>query len=571
MFANLIALLVAIGFFNACRTGVVGSDVKDAPSVNRTQLPAGVYALQGLQSSLSYEDLKPLANDLKGASVIGLGEARHTSGGFHKANVRVIKHLIETQGFRAITLETNWGWSLPLTDYVASGTGNVLTAIDTIFPQFKSQEFMDLISWVRAFNRSHPNDTVTFFGFDMQQPDVDASRLVAFLRNTNTPALDPCIVQSANKPPGPTNQTEFNNCLDALKVIDKYLLDHQSDLVKRWSQKQFELAQVSVIGLRASAIGVFKGGEETLDARDSAMATIFSRLRHTLANDKKTIIWAHSGHVMKRVEKTTSPFVDKNMGSFLADHYGTKYKTIAMTAYTTQIAPWWRGEGLPLPSKPTSLEGMLQDLGQEVLYASGVNGIVAKGKTYEFSHFIGIPAEQFDGFIFMKTSEPMTPIPGITYPTAPISIPCQQGPKGGDVYTYTSWKCNGKDILATAQAAGIACLQQTIPAKDSIGKAISQFSSGCKVSQATTIGRPSATTIAITLGEISCGSGCSPNECEAEPAPTPAEVDNYAYDLSGNVLKLTGSVRANNIGNGGLYDLVGCLAGETEVIEATRP
>jgi erythromycin esterase len=86
------------------------------------------------------------------ASIVGLGGGIHTSGGYHKIDVRLIKHLITKTDFRAIAFESNRSTVEKLNEYVTTRSIDAQAAMSGIYGQFQSNEVFELIKWIRKFN-----------------------------------------------------------------------------------------------------------------------------------------------------------------------------------------------------------------------------------------------------------------------------------------------------------------------------------------------------------------------------------------------------------------------------------
>jgi len=573
--------LVILGVLNAsCRT--TGIPVSDSSSTSSSALPSGIFPLVGLDPNLPATDLTPIVNSVANAQVVGLGEENHTSGGFHQAKVRVIEQLIAQQDFRALAFESNWLQAIPANDFALSGRGTAVSAASGLFLVFQSKEVVDLFAWIRQFNLVHHDDQVRIFGFDVQGLSYDANNIKTFLAvaapsasSTLLNGIATCTNTNASQSFGPATSTDLNSCLSGISAIQGYFQANQPTLVAASSQQNFELASISLASLRAGTQSVFYyNNGNTLQgasARDTGMAAVFPMLRHTLAGDAKTLIWAHTGHVMKRNEQAQQPFVTKNMGSYLEDTYGVGYRAIATTAYNVQLAPWWTGEGTLSTPVPGSVEALLNVYNQPTLFMSADSALLNARTFYAVSHFNAIPADQFDGIIFMQTSPPMTPIPGIVYPPAPSTATCPAGALGSDTYSYASWTCNGKDVLSAAQSLQMPCIGFALNTNNSTGTFKLQFQDGCLMSIAIGSSLSASGTAKFTMGAINCSSGCNQNECAPAAASSQPEVDTYTYSMSANKLTLTDTIIASNLGDGGYYDKAGCQAGDVESIVAVKP
>lgn len=411
---NLQLVLIVLALLMSCLRSSVSHSKDDTQIPTTTdRLPVGVYPLSGLESSLPNNDLSPLAAVVSDASIVGLGECEHFSGGFHKARVRVIKDLIINHGFRSVAFESPWAGLLPATMFVKSGIGTSRSALQSITPPFRSPEVLELLDWLRQFNVDHPNDKAFFFGFDEQELGSDFAKLSSFLNNA-APA-DSAALLANIQICGGTSEEKLNQCKAGMTAIDFYLDAHKDALTRATSPVSFELAQVSSIAIRAAAEGQYFTAQNNRKAsdsvRDAAMAKMFSKLRHALANNAKTILWAHNGHLMKRVERTPMAFADKNMGSFLADEYGSQYKMIASIAYEIEVLPQPGMDALQA-ADPDSLEAVLRGFGRDYLFVDAKSTLFPPGQSLIFSYFYAVPAEQLDGFIFLQKSPAMTLIQG---------------------------------------------------------------------------------------------------------------------------------------------------------------
>ena len=152
----------------------------------------GLWRLHGVDPTLSStEDLAPLRRMIGKATVVGLGEAWHTSGGFYKMKHRIFRDLVQNMGFRAFGIESHWVSGEKTNQYVQTCEGSPEAALDLHIPVWQSAELVDLIQWMCEWNQAHPNDRVHYFGFDMQGsnlgPNVDGSGLIAFLGRIGIP------------------------------------------------------------------------------------------------------------------------------------------------------------------------------------------------------------------------------------------------------------------------------------------------------------------------------------------------------------------------------------------------
>src|SRR6187399_1486940 len=65
-------------------------------------LQAGVWRLDGTDPELPTADLEPLRALVGRATMVGLGESVHTSGGYYETKHRLFRYMVEKLGFRVL-------------------------------------------------------------------------------------------------------------------------------------------------------------------------------------------------------------------------------------------------------------------------------------------------------------------------------------------------------------------------------------------------------------------------------------------------------------------------------------
>ncbi|MGW7353294.1 erythromycin esterase family protein [Streptomyces sp. NPDC054784] len=121
-------------------------------------------------------DLRPLGAAIGRSAVVGLGEAAHGARELFTLKHRVFRHLVEERGFTTFALEVNWAAGLRINDYVRHGVGEPRAIMAEEFADGKwpwnVREYLDLLTWMRAYNLRHPRRQVQFMGNDMAYPRI---------------------------------------------------------------------------------------------------------------------------------------------------------------------------------------------------------------------------------------------------------------------------------------------------------------------------------------------------------------------------------------------------------------
>lgn len=422
----------------ACDSPSEPAPVTEAPIVNRpgdTALPAGVHALSGLAPTLPSDDIEAALEPLGRPDVIALGETVHTSEGYAEARVRILRHLIEHQGIRAVGFESSWRSAEVTRAYVERGEGTLAAArFGLTFRAWQSRATSDFLAWLSQYNREHPTAKVTVFGFDMQDPAGNASYLRAFLskaaptQRERAKPLDACLgarfesmIDAAHDPvDGPLLRIEtpmpparHQDCLTGVEQIRQYLTAHASELGASSSEEELRLAQFAAQTLSASDREHFYATTDlrkSFEARDETMADGVALMRDLRAKGERIALVAHNEHVMRaRDFLVTQQYDWKSMGSWLAGRWGDKYAPIGL--FARQVAFDWDGSGvteLPPRDGAHDVERPLHALGRPYLFVDlARTDVFAPGQSYTFSDMTtGVPATHFRALVFLERSEP---------------------------------------------------------------------------------------------------------------------------------------------------------------------
>src|SRR5436309_16082014 len=107
-----------------------------------------------------FDDLAPLANRARNATVVALGSATRQSHELSVLTHRVMRFLIDEHGFRSLALEGDEAASFDLDTYVRTGEGDPLAILAGARPFLRLAEILAAVRWMRARNKRNPNDLV---------------------------------------------------------------------------------------------------------------------------------------------------------------------------------------------------------------------------------------------------------------------------------------------------------------------------------------------------------------------------------------------------------------------------
>jgi erythromycin esterase len=100
--------------------------------------------------------------------VVGLGESAHGTHEQFTLKHRAARFPVERMGFRTLAWEENWGSGVAIDRYIVGGEGDPRSLVADTSAIWRSEEMLDLVHWMRAYNQAH-HDRVRFVGTDLTQ------------------------------------------------------------------------------------------------------------------------------------------------------------------------------------------------------------------------------------------------------------------------------------------------------------------------------------------------------------------------------------------------------------------
>ncbi len=393
------------------------------PAAVGDPISPGIWRLIGNEPTGPLDDLEPLKQLIGNATVVGLGETIHTSGGYYRMKHRLFRFLVERAGFRVFAFETPWTNAEQVADYVRTCNGDPVEAITGLFGVWQSTETADLVRWMCEWNRTHPKakDKLVFTGFDIQQPEIDGPRLIGFLQRIGVAADSPwiaaveaCEAVTVDHYPTPVPETPHQQCLAGLGEIEAHLQRNARAIQRRTSKVDYQIALLRLVGLRAwenEAYNFTRSGADSYTARDEGMAYAFRTLRALRFPKAKVAIWAHNSHISRAPHPLNRGLP---MGSFLAAALGESYFNVGLDA--REVGTDWPGVACGWENIPGqgSVEAVLHGTGEDALlldldFPGAAEPLLTPGVVYELGARRMVPREHFDALVYVETSPAMTP------------------------------------------------------------------------------------------------------------------------------------------------------------------
>lgn len=299
-------------------------------------LERSIYPLSSTDPGIQLTDLLGFADTLEDRMVVGLGEATHGSREFFRLKHRIIRLLVEELDFRTVGFESNFAETLALNDYVASGKGSPKEALEGIyFWTWYTEEILDLLEWIRSFNRDRPpTDRVRFYGVDIQYTAGAVAELTAFLNEHRSEALEEFKPLLTRADDDGRWASEDENALSRIEAAEKlveelgaYLDHHKVELHEQTTKSELSLAYQHLRTISQAAelkrTTVDENRRVATAVRDRAMADNVSWI-HQREHTDRLVLWAHNDHI-NRLEIRPQGKAVPSMGAHLADRFGDAY------------------------------------------------------------------------------------------------------------------------------------------------------------------------------------------------------------------------------------------------------
>lgn len=373
-------------------------------------------AVVALQSQNDYDAIAAATSP---ATVVGLGEGSHGTKQFFEAKFELFKALALRRGFRTLAIEGDWSDFERINTAINSESADLAASLaHQGFQIWKVREMLTGLEWIRHFNLAHPSDPIRVVGIDFQRPAQTMAYIQETLRNIR-PSSD-CFTETFS--PGPFSPSDCASYAGKLlndvegvpdDVAQKEALLHAANLLSRYARTN---------------------SGNPLATRDANLADSVLWIASRRSHHGGVAIWAHDGHV------ATSGGMQmrwKTMGAILRESIGSDYYAIGSTfgygSLRAKTVP-----GLNVRSTVVSIPQNIRTTIQEALDGAkravyvqirnraidstttpwlhqpqtmwAFGGVVSARELQQSGLWTFIPADTFDGLIYIPVSAPSEPL-----------------------------------------------------------------------------------------------------------------------------------------------------------------
>lgn len=309
IFVSLIAVVLAILLFQMYKPVIDAS--KEIDEVDD-------YALS-VTDELVDRDVK----------IIGLGEATHGNKEFQELKLDVLKTLVRDNGVSAICFEMDYAEGVLVNEYI-SGKSNM--TIEDVFSHisfdiYRTEEIKELIEWLKEYNADSKDGYLEFYGFDIQNPEVDVYVIDEFVKRNHIP-LESESISAYLDGEFRFKDARMEDVFDSLETYRETLSDDKYkdlagiDKVLKCIDNIFLSKELAAIPSEDMiAYGTY---------RDQAMTDNIIDIYHSVGYP--IMITGHNGHV-----GYAGSYV-KTLGAYLREALGDDYFVIGTDYFKTETS-----------------------------------------------------------------------------------------------------------------------------------------------------------------------------------------------------------------------------------------
>jgi len=380
--------------------------------------------------------------------VVMLGDATHGTAEFYNARAAITRHLIAHHGFRILALEADWPDAAQVDRFVRHrGPSPGDEPPFRRFPQWmwRNAEFERLVHWMRDWNDGRgAGDRAAVCGLDIYSLSASMEAVVAYLDRIDPDAAAlarmryGCLDPWAEEPAAYAGAMArgYASCEDDVIAQCRELLEAGLSTRAGDGDDLLDARQNARLVAAAEAYyrGLYRGGPEGWNLRDSHMFDTLSRVLDAHGPAAKAVVWAHNSHVGDaRATAMGQHGGEHNIGQLAREAYGADVALIGFGTHdgTVAAASDWGG---PMrvkqvrPSHPGSYERLSHDTGlPRFLVAPGETpdlaaalsegrlerfvGVIYRPETELRSHYAeAILPRQFDGWVWLDRTAAVTPL-----------------------------------------------------------------------------------------------------------------------------------------------------------------
>jgi erythromycin esterase-like protein len=403
-------------------------------------------------------DVDAIVEHIGEARIVLLGEASHGTHEFYATRAAVTRRLIETRGFRAVTIEGDWPDTRRVDRFVRGGyadaDADAALAGFRRFPQWmwRNTVVRAFVAWLRDHNAARaPDERCGMYGLDLYSLHASIEAVLRYLERVDPPAAQrarerySCIEMIGGDDPQAYGYVASRNPAEACEddVVRQLveLRNRADEYTSRGDGRAeddfFSAEQNARLVANAERYyrAMFRGRVSSWNLRDTHMAETLDAVVQRLERGgdlARVCVWAHNSHLGDARATAMGRGGEINVGQLVRETYGRDACLLGFTTYTGTVtaAHDWDEPAKRRNVRPglaASIESLMHRVGiphflldlrrgevRDVLDEPRLEraiGVIYRPETERMSHYFDalLPA-QFDLLVHLNETRALEPL-----------------------------------------------------------------------------------------------------------------------------------------------------------------
>lgn len=290
-----------------------------------------VIASNKIDDVLKYQENIDDISIADNVKIVGLGEASHGNAEFQELKLSLLKSLIKNKKLKSFALEMDFGEGIMIDKYINGENLNIDDLVSSLsFNIYKTKEIQELIEWMRQYNNSaYENDKLSFYGFDIQNPEKSIEYVIEYCQNNNI--LTNYDIKNKLEVLKDSSVNSKDKRIEEAKIVLEKIKENLSKKNKDKYSKLIERAITCILDSIKYYEVDFSDYEKSSTIRDSYMAENIEWIYNNekAKGNSQIMVSGHNGHIASKTQ------FYKNMGSILREKFGKDYFIIGTDYFNT--------------------------------------------------------------------------------------------------------------------------------------------------------------------------------------------------------------------------------------------
>ncbi|HEY2064923.1 MAG TPA: erythromycin esterase family protein [Gemmatimonadaceae bacterium] len=307
-------------------------------------------------------DVDAIVERIGDARVVLLGEASHGTHDFYATRAAVTRRLIETRGFRAVTIEGDWPDARRVDRFVRGGRDDpdAVAALSGFrrFPQWmwRNTVVRDFVSWLGGHNAGRSREEQCgFYGLDLYSLHASIDAVLRYLERVDPPAAErarerySCFEAAGGDDPQAYGFAVSRNYVEACEddvvqqlaelrhCADEYIARNPDAADDFFSAEQNARLVANAERYYRS---MFRGRASSWNLRDGHMfetlEAIIARLSRD-GDDARVCVWAHNSHLGDARATQMGRSGELNVGELVRREHGNDACLVGFTTFAGTV------------------------------------------------------------------------------------------------------------------------------------------------------------------------------------------------------------------------------------------